>query len=221
MDLPLKPYESKKRDIGIVLNIIIFVLAAIIIFQTIFSLTFTRVYVIGDSMLPTLTGASGDGESGGDYVLIHDGKPTYGDIVVVERYEKSTGNYKNLIKRVIALGGDTLYLDRGTLYIKYKGTNEFVLVEESYVAEENNSPNSYNTYPKVNGILNTDGHTVEDGYMFLLGDNRNVSLDSRSDYGDFSLDELVGIVSDWSITNKSLITGWFTFWDITLPSVFS
>ncbi len=221
MELPLKPYERKKSYIGTVLNIIIIVLVVIILFQVIFSLTYTRVYVIGNSMYPTLTGANAEGESGGDYVLIYDGTPDYGDIVVVERYDESTGKFRTLIKRVIALGGDTVYLDHGALYIKYSGADDFVLVEESYVASWNNSPNSYNTYPKLNGEADTNGHTVAEGCMFLLGDNRNVSVDSRSDYGDFSLDELVGIVSDWSVSCKTFLTGWFTFWDYSLRDIFS
>lgn len=221
MGLPLNPNQSKKSCIGIILNVIIAFLAVIIFFQIIFSINYTRVYVIGSSMYPTLIGADAEGESGGDYVLIYSGEPSYGDIVVVERYDESTGKYKTLIKRVIALGGDTLYLDHGKLYIKYSGIDEFVLVEESYIVSEYNSPNLYNTYPRINSEVDTNGHTVSEDCMFLMGDNRNVSVDSRSEYGDFSLDELVGIVSDWSVSYKSFLTTWFTFWDFTLASVFS
>lgn len=221
MESPLKSYERKKRRGGTILNVIIVVLVVIIILQIVLSLTYTRVYVIGSSMYPTLIGASKKGVSGGDYVLIYDGEPDYGDIVVVERNE-TTGEDKTLIKRVIALGGDTVYLDHGVLYIKYKGTDEFIQVEESYIDPNcNSSTEPNNTYPKFNGDTDTNGHTVAEGYMFLLGDNRNVSIDSRSSYGDFALDELVGIVSDWSVSCKNVLTGWFTFWDYTLPAVFS
>ena len=223
MESVIKPHKRKRRCRGIILNVIIIVLVVLILFQIVFSLTYTRVYVIQDSMLPTLNGAERDGVSGGDYVLIYDGSPDYGKIVVVKRYDNSTGESKTLIKRVIALGGDTVYLDHGKLYIKYKGTDDFVLVEESYVTDEKNNPDEpYNTFPqKTDGSLDVTGHTVADGYMFLLGDNRNISVDSRASYGDFSVDELVGIVSDWSVSCKDFLTSWYTFWDFTLPGVFS
>ena len=51
--------------------------------------------------------------------------------------------------------------------------------------------------------------------MFLLGDNRNKSSDSR-EYGDFPVSSLVGVVPQWSIDNKEFTTAVYTYFNFTL-----
>ncbi len=220
-ELPLKNlYAKKRRPADVILNAVIIAIIVAILIQLVFYTCFSRVYVVGDSMLPTLTGAADRNTVGGDYVFISSGTPEYGDIVVINPH----GSGEPIIKRVIATGGDTLYLDEGVLYIKYSGSSEFVVVEESYLSDENNDGRlSVNTYPKENGALNREGHTVSDGCIFVMGDNRNISHDSRSaDFGDFPISSVVGIVTDWSLSSaKPAFTAWYTFWDFTLPSLFS
>ncbi|MDE6868856.1 MAG: signal peptidase I, partial [Clostridia bacterium] len=131
------------KKLNIILNVLIAIVAVVLICEIVFVTSYTGVYVVDKSMQPTLYGAVSKDEAGGDYVYLSKrAKPTYGDIVVVER-----DNADPLIKRVIAMSGDSLKLDRGVLYIKYSGAEEFILVEEPYLAEENNSPeNSKNTF---------------------------------------------------------------------------
>ncbi len=220
--LPLKQKYQKNALFDAILNVIIVLLVVSIAFLIYFNTTYTRVYVVGDSMQPNLYGAVEDYDGtvyvGGDYVICKKQPPTYGDIVVVNR--KTSIGYRQIIKRVIALEGDSVYLEEGKLYVKYADSDNFVLVTESYVLQTNNDP-TINNYPLNAGILNKSGHLVADNCMFLLGDNRNVSLDSRNDaYGDFNVNELVGVVQSWSLTYKKSITNWFTFWDFTLPNLF-
>lgn len=206
-------YEKPRPSVlNLILNIIIVFICLVLVAEIIFNAYFTNIYVKGSSMMPTLNGApiSEDGSEilpGGDYVFVDThAKPTYSDIVVVQT---SDGNEKyDIIKRVIAFGGDTVRLDRGKLFIKYAGENEFKEIEEKYVHPEYNDPRlAQNT---------TDGdHVVADGCMYLLGDNRNDSLDSRK-RGDFPLSSLVGVVTEWSISNKGWITAVFTFFEFTL-----
>jgi len=105
------------------------------------------------------------------------GEPKSGDIVVfhssLEKGDDS-GATKNLIKRVIAVAGDTVEIHGGAVYVNGEA------LEEPYTKEGS-----------------TDGEmpeiTVPDGELFLLGDNRQHSIDSRMpEVGFVSEDKLIG-----------------------------
>lgn len=209
--------KPKGLKLNKALNAVIFCALIIIIFEVVFSTIFSGIYVIEDSMLPTLTGAVSEKDKGGDYVYVNRyAQPDYGDIVVVTRDDGTA-----IIKRVIAFGGDAVKLDKGKLYIKYKGDDQFVEVEEKYVsAERNSTDNLKNTYPKdEHDNLIEQGHVVKEGCMFLLGDNRDVSMDSRRN-GDYSLKALYGVVADWSLSLVNVISAIHNFFSFTLPGLF-
>ena len=202
-------YERQKPSyLNSILNIIIVIFLGIFILELIFNSIYTNIYVKGSSMMPTLNGAPSIGEDsvleGGDYIFVNTrAKPDYSDIVVVKT-SNAQGETYDIIKRVVALGGDTVKIVEGRLFIKYKGKTEFIEVEETYVLPEYND--SYNNYEE---------HLVEEDCMFLLGDNRNISEDSRRK-GDFHISSLVGVVPDWSLKYKSTITSIYTFFEFKL-----
>ncbi len=206
-------YERQKPSVlNLILNIAIVIICLVFIVEIIFNMYFTNIYVKGRSMMPTLTGApSGTDRSeilpGGDYVFVNTHiAPDYFDIVVVQTSDGSGLPY-DIIKRAVAFGGDTIKIDRGQLWIKYKGSSDFTKIDEYYLSEEfNDAGDPKNTYGE---------HLVAEGCMFLLGDNRNESADSR-DKGDFPLSALVGVVPDWSIKNKGWITSLYTFFEFTM-----
>lgn len=182
------------------LAVILIILIVLLLFRIFFLSRYMGIYVVGSSMSPTLTGASSISSPGGDYLYADThAEPEHGDIVVVEVAENDA-----IIKRVIALGGDSVYLDRGVVYIMYAGTDSFVALEESYVDVANNSPDY--------ALNTTEVTVVPEGYMYLLGDNRTNSHDSRyPDYGCFPESDLVGVIAEWSLNCKSFLSGLYSF----------
>lgn len=130
---------------------------AIIVVAVVFSAIFRTVNVDGDSMTHTL--------HNGDRLLISGlfYSPDYGDIVVVRRV-----NDTPLIKRVIGLPGDTIYVnpDDG---IVYRNGNPLA---EPYIRPK--SPEC-----PTPALKTPEEVVVKEGEVYVLGDNRGGSLDSR------------------------------------------
>lgn len=104
-------------------------------------------------------------------------EPKAGDIVVISRNKENSvftinGSNTAIIKRVIALEGQTVDIDfvEGIVYV------DGIALDEPYTKTPTNE--KYEVDFPV---------TVDEGCVFVLGDNRNESLDSRSsqigDYG--------------------------------------
>ena len=116
-----------------------------------------RVGVEGDSMLPTLHWY--------DMIIVSDlfYTPKNSDIIVF-RPESDTFSGTPLVKRVIALEGQTIDIDFDTGEVFIDGT----VINEPYIRELTNRRLDFN------GPV-----TVPEGHIFVMGDNRNHSSDSR------------------------------------------
>lgn len=144
-----------KKNIVLYLHDIVFLL---ILVMLIFLLPFRLIVVSGDSMYSTLVD--------GDYLLLLSNlfyqEPEQGDIVVIGK--KTYDNGAPIVKRVIAKEGQTVDIDfeKGIVYV------DGAALEEKYTFG-----------PTMNHGNVIFPQTVEDNCIFVLGDNRGVSLDSR------------------------------------------
>lgn len=171
-DNSLEETAENKRSISKeVIEWLEVVSTAVIAVVLIFSFVFRIATISGDSMLNTLIGGNKYNGNKGDKVVITNiaYTPKNGDIVVISRnaensVEGEITGQGPIIKRVIAVGGQTVDIDfdKATVYVDGKE------LKEDYIS----TPTT--TKADVNFPL-----YVPEGYIFVLGDNRQDSLDSR------------------------------------------
>lgn len=138
------------------LHDMVYLLAVVIL---LFLLVFRIATVSGDSMYDTLVD--------GDYLLLLGNlfytDPQQGDIIVASK--TSYDNGAPIVKRIIATEGQTVDIDfsQGVVYVDGKALEE---------------PYTYTPTELQEGM--TFPLTVDDGCYFVMGDNRNISKDSRN-----------------------------------------
>ncbi len=151
---------------------------------------FMSVRVSGPSMESTLIN--------GDVLVINKcAKINRGDIIVF--YKSQDVMY---IKRVIGLPGDTVWSENGVVYVTFKDElgEHLVTLNEPYAKGETYF--SYYQHEGVNyGSKDMPKVTVDEDRIFVLGDNREVSYDSRK-LGCISQSAIVGKVTDFSLEHK-------------------
>lgn len=160
----LKREKNKIRFKRIIKNTLctLIVVAAIAVLIT--TLVLPVLQIAGTSMEPTL-------ENGDIVVLLKTSKLDYGDLCGFSYSNKI------LIKRVIALPGDTLVIDRdGNVYVNG------VMLDEPYISDK--------------GLGECDiefPYTVPENTYFLMGDHRSTSIDSRNTViGCIPTEQIVG-----------------------------
>ncbi|MEN1759796.1 signal peptidase I [Anoxynatronum sibiricum] len=111
-------------------------------------------------------------------LLYRRSEPNDGDIIVFRSpLTTATGQEKLLIKRIIGLPGDEIVISEGQVYINGNPLEEPYL-EDGYT-------------------LGDISMVVPEGKLFVMGDNRNNSLDSR--------DQMLGLVDEDDIVGKAFL----------------
>ncbi|MCD8146410.1 MAG: signal peptidase I [Clostridiales bacterium] len=147
-------------------------LALVLVFITVFFTFFGMVFgVSGSSMYPTL--------HDGDAMLIQriGYTPQQGDVVVLKKdgfpYENDS---EAIVKRVIAVAGQQVEIDyaANTVYV------DGVALEEDYLNFANEGTEQYgDDYMVERDGMVYSSFQVPEGCIFVMGDNRNGSTDSR------------------------------------------
>ncbi len=150
------------------------IVVAMVLLLVFFTFLFRIAGVRGGSMQPTLRQ--------NDMLLlsIHMYTPHHGDVVVIDRHTQEP-----LIKRVIGVAGDTIFIDKQSGAVYRNGQK----LEEAYI---------YKTFTVPNDL--TEAVTVPKGHIFVLGDNRSLSKDSR--------DEEIGMVDLEDVVGKAIFRVW-------------
>ena len=173
--------EQKENWKRFALDILETIVLAVVLYFGINAVS-ARVRVDGFSMNPTL--------QNGEYILVNrlaykTGQPERGDIIV---FSFPADEGQDLIKRVIGLPGETVKIGDGIVIINDQE------LQEPYIAQD---------------PLYLGEWTVPEGYLYVLGDNRNDSRDSHQ-WGLLPVENVIGKSvliywppAEWKIINHT------------------
>jgi signal peptidase I len=150
-----------------------------------------------------------------DVVVARTGDPQRGDIATFT----SPKDGVRLIKRIVAVGGDTVAMRNGVLVVNGQPADYPEVVQGKVTLESGNSiaalrlievqgtsRRNIQQFPDVQAVRNFSETTLPDDSFFMMGDNRDNSLDSRF-YGPVPRHLLIGR-SSRILVSSDILTNW-------------
>ncbi len=163
---------------------------------------FTRLILVQAYHIPSLSMAPTLDE--GDRVIVNRlsynfGEIERGQVVVFKKPPNQPSAANDLIKRVIGLPGETIQFRDSQVYV------DGLLVQEPYLSQQNSTRTRSLSIPGcAQETPSPELCTIPEGYVFVMGDNRVNSQDSRV-FGPVAIDTIVGraFVRVWPLDNLS------------------
>jgi signal peptidase I len=170
--------EKKKRRAGLAELVLTVVVAFVLVFGVVRPFVIEAYRIPTESMVPTLE--VGDRILANKFIY-HFTDPKKGDIIVFDSVDE--GDDQTLVKRVVGVAGDEIQVEDGVLFVNGEAQNE------PYLNQELPFRGSYGPME------------VPEGHIFVMGDNRGNSADSRV-FGPLPLENVKGeaFVRFWPIS---------------------
>lgn len=164
-------------------DIVSVLVVAVVTIMVLFTFVFRIVFVDGGSMIPTL--------NDGDMLVVSafDSEPECGQVVIITQ-KNDFGN--PIVKRIIATENQTVDINFNTGDVYVDG----VLLNEPYINNLTINPEDM-----------TGPVTVPEGHVFVMGDNRQGSTDSRSNMIGLIREEYILGVVKYKVMNQRELPG--------------
>jgi len=161
--------KASKLDSYYTFQTLVAVLVGLVL---VFTFVGRLIMVDGDSMVPTLLN--------GEMMIVRSigYEPKQGDIVVLTQ---ESFREEAIVKRLIAKGGQTVEIDYDAGIVMVDGE----VLDEPYINEE------------MLPCGDVTSITVPEGHIFVMGDNRNISADSRYNY--------VGVIDERRVIGQAIV----------------
>jgi signal peptidase I len=182
--VPDESVSEDKRRAGLrqIREWVFVIVVAVVIATLLRTFVVQQFYIAGPSMETTLYG--------NDRVLVNKlayrfGEPSRGDVIVFDRVTTNgdTVQHDDLIKRVIGLPGERLEVRDCVVFV------DGVAIDEPWLSADM-TDTTYDPGTRC-GTANVEPVTLGDNEVFLIGDNRPMSFDSRM-FGPIDVDLIVG-----------------------------
>ncbi len=189
----LSPRRERRSPLWYVCYAVLLLVLLFLVCKLWVSANYVIVEVQGPSMLDTLYGGREVRPHfyvGGDILYARLTQTAErGDIVIIDASHNPYFTDDKIIKRLIATEGDSIYAENDVVYLKKAGSETYEPLREDYIKE----------YVQDSYVMQFGEVTLQEGEIFVMGDNREVSADSRALSVQLRAEDIFGVVPEWNL----------------------